>query len=66
MTTPKNAQMYIVSEYGLADVYLKTMKDRVRAIIKIAHPDYRQQLKEQIITTPFMFEDDFDETDLFS
>lgn len=66
VTTPKNAQMYIVSEWGVADVYLKSMKDRVRAIIKIAHPDYRQELKEKILTSPIMFEDDFDGVDLFN
>ncbi|NLV87202.1 MAG: hypothetical protein GX025_08315 [Clostridiales bacterium] len=66
VTTPKNAQMYIVTEHGVADVYLKTMKDRVRALIKIAHPDYRLELKEKILTTPYMFEDDFDGVELFS
>ena len=66
VTTPKNAQMYIVSEYGVANIYLKTMKDRVRALIKIAHPDYRLELKEKILTTPYMFEDDFDGVDLFA
>lgn len=66
VTTPKNAQMFIVSEYGVADVFLKTMKDRIRAIIKIAHPDYRVDLKEKILTSPIMVEDDFDGVDLFS
>ncbi len=66
VTTAKNAQMYIVTEYGVADVYLKTMKDRIRAIIKIAHPDYRQELKDKILTTPLMFEDDFDGYDLYN
>jgi len=66
VTTPKNFQMYIVTEYGIADVYLKTMKDRIRAIIKIAHPDYRQELKDKILTTPLMFEDDFDGYELFN
>lgn len=49
VTTPKNYQMYIVSEYGLADVYLKTIKDRIRALIKIAHPDFRMELKEKFV-----------------
>lgn len=66
VTTPKNFQMYIVTEYGVADIYLKTMKDRIRAIIKIAHPEYRLELKEQILTTPLMFEDDFYGFDLFA
>ena len=65
VTTPKNFQMYIVTEFGIADVFLKTMKDRIRAIIKIAHPDYRQELKEKILTTPLMREDDFEGCNLF-
>ncbi len=59
VTTPKNYQMYIVSEYGVADVYLKTMPDRIRAIIKIAHPDFRDWLKEKICTTSLISEGDF-------
>ncbi len=51
VTTPRYLQMYIVSEYGVADVFLKTNKDRIRAIIKIAHPDYIDTLKEQIVST---------------
>ncbi|MEG1165580.1 MAG: acetyl-CoA hydrolase/transferase C-terminal domain-containing protein, partial [Oscillospiraceae bacterium] len=62
VTTPKNYQMFIVSEYGVADVYLKTMKDRIRALIKIAHPDFRQELKEQICTTSLISERDFEGT----
>ncbi len=66
VTTAKNHQMYIVTEHGVADVYLKTMKDRIRAIIKIAHPDYRLELKEKICSTPLIGEDDFEGYDLFS
>ena len=65
VTTPKNYQMYIVSEYGLADVYLKTMKDRIKALIRIAHPDFREELKEKICTTPLIGEDDFVDFELF-
>jgi len=59
VTTPKNYQMYIVSEWGLADVFLKTCKDRIKAIIRIAHPDFRQELKDKICTTPLISEADF-------
>ena len=65
VTTPKNYQMYIVSEFGLADVYLKTMKDRIKALIKIAHTDFREELKEKICTTSLIGEDDFEGFDLF-
>jgi len=60
VTTPKVFVMYLVTEWGVADVFLKSIKDRIRAIIKIAHPEYRQQLMEQICTTPLMFEEDFE------
>lgn len=64
VTTPKNYQMYIVSEWGLADVFLKTTKDRIRALIKIAHPDFRQELKEKICTTPLISDEDFEGVEL--
>ncbi len=60
----KNYVMFIVSEWGLADVYLKSYIDRIKAIIKIAHPDFREQLKEQILTTPLIEECDFDGYDI--
>ena len=31
-----------------------------KAIIKIAHPDYRKQLMEKIVTTPLIYEEDFE------
>ena len=58
--------MYLVTEYGLADVFCKTLKDRIKAIIKIAHPDLRQELIDQIITTPLIKEDDFEGYDAFA
>ena len=61
VTTLKNFVMYLVSEYGVADVYLKTLRDRVKAIIQIAHPDFRAELKEKICTTPIISEEDFDD-----
>jgi len=65
VTTPKNYQMYIVSEYGLADIYLKTIPDRIRALIKIAHPKYREELKAKICTTSLISEADFAGFSLF-
>lgn len=65
VTTPKVFVMYVVTEYGVANVFMKTMKDRIRAIIKIAHPDYREELKEKICTTPLISEKDFEGIDLF-
>lgn len=61
ITTPKYLSMYIVSEYGVADVYLRTNKDRIRALLPIAHPDFRAELKEQIISTGMIKAEDFAE-----
>lgn len=66
VTTPKNVQMYIVSEWGVADVYLKTIPDRVKALLKIAHPKYRKWLYDSILSSPLVYEKDFPEDfDLF-
>ena len=59
VTTLKNIVMYLVSEWGVADVYLKSLKERIRSIILIAHPDFRKELKEKICTSPLIDEEDF-------
>ena len=56
----KNYVMFVVSEWGIADVYLKSYVDRIKALIKIAHPDFRQWLKDQILTTTLIEEADFE------
>ncbi|MGD8426408.1 MAG: acetyl-CoA hydrolase/transferase C-terminal domain-containing protein, partial [Balneolaceae bacterium] len=38
---------YVVTEYGIANLYGKTMRQRARALIDIAHPDLREELEEQ-------------------
>ncbi len=40
VTTTRNDVQYIVTEYGIADLKGKTMRERARALIKIAHPDF--------------------------
>lgn len=44
VTTSRNDIHYIVTEYGIADLRGKTLKDRARALIAIAHPKFREQL----------------------
>ena len=65
VTTPKNYVMFIVSEWGIADVYLRTYTDRIKALIRIAHPEFREWLKEKILTTPLIEEWDFRDYDMF-
>lgn len=47
VTTPRSDVMYIVTEYGVADLYLRSVPDRVKAMISIAHPDFREELERQ-------------------
>ncbi len=35
---------YIITEYGIANLYGKTIKERVKALVNIAHPDHREEL----------------------
>lgn len=44
VTTPKSDVHYIVTEYGVADLRGKTLADRARMLIAIAHPDFRDSL----------------------
>jgi acyl-CoA hydrolase len=36
---------YIITEYGIANLYGKTIKDRVKALVNIAHPDHRENIE---------------------
>ncbi len=47
VTTSKNDVDYIVTEYGMAKLRGKTLSQRVRALIAIAHPDFRDELTYQ-------------------
>ena len=49
VTVPRADAQYIVTEYGIADVYCKTFAERAEALINIAHPDFREELTNQAI-----------------
>lgn len=38
---------YVVTEFGVADLWGKNIRQRVRSLIDIAHPDHREILMEQ-------------------
>ncbi|MEG1730984.1 MAG: acetyl-CoA hydrolase/transferase C-terminal domain-containing protein [Oscillospiraceae bacterium] len=59
VTTPRFLVQYLVTEYGVVDVYLKSIKDRIKAIISIAHPDFREELKQKAIAMKIIGEEDF-------
>jgi 4-hydroxybutyrate CoA-transferase len=45
--TSRNHVHYIVTEYGIANLYGKTIRQRAHALIGIAHPDFRDELTYQ-------------------
>ena len=46
-TVPRYYADYIVSEYGIAHLKGKHNSERAQALIKIAHPNARGQLRQQ-------------------
>ena len=46
VTTSKNDINYVVTEYGVAQLRGKSAKQRVEALIGIAHPNFRNELRE--------------------
>lgn len=47
VTTGKNDVDYIVTEYGVAHLRGKSASERAEALINIAHPDFRAELRRQ-------------------
>jgi acyl-CoA hydrolase len=47
VTTPRTDIMYVVTEYGMVHLKGKSVADRARAMISIAHPDFREELERQ-------------------
>jgi acyl-CoA hydrolase len=47
VTTPRTDVMYVVTEYGLVNLKGKSVAERAKALIGIAHPDFREELERQ-------------------
>ena len=46
VTVPRTYVDFVVSEYGIAELRGKTVQERARAMCEIAHPDYRDPLRD--------------------
>lgn len=49
VTTPRSDVQNIVTEYGIANLAAKSLPERVVALIRIAHPDFRESLAKQAV-----------------
>lgn len=47
ITTSRNDVDTVVTEYGIAQLRGKTLRERAQSLIAIAHPDFREELKAQ-------------------
>lgn len=45
VVTTRSHVQYVVTEYGIADLYGKNLKQRVKELVKIAHPDHRESVE---------------------
>lgn len=48
VTTPRTWVQYVVTEYGVADLKYKSTLERAKALIEIAHPDFRAELRRNL------------------
>jgi 4-hydroxybutyrate CoA-transferase len=47
VVTGRNHVHFVVTEYGVADLYGKSIRQRVKALVGISHPDFRADLEKQ-------------------
>lgn len=45
VTVPRTLAHYVVTEHGVADLKGKTQRQRAEALIEVAHPDFRGELR---------------------
>lgn len=47
VVTSRGDVHYVVTEYGVANLYAKGVHERARALINISHPDFREELERR-------------------
>ena len=47
VTTPRSDMMYLVTEYGCVNLKGLSVAERARAVIGLAHPDFREELSRE-------------------
>ena len=48
ITVPRTYAQYVVTEYGIANLKFKSRRERAEALINIAHPDLRGELRASL------------------
>lgn len=58
VVTSRGDAHYVVTEYGVAYLHGKTIRERALALISIAHPDFRRELLEFVKQKHYVYEDE--------
>lgn len=53
ISADRNEIEYVVTEYGIANLKYKSLKERAEALIGLAHPDYRADLRRELKQMPW-------------
>ncbi|MFC1778505.1 GNAT family N-acetyltransferase [Pseudomonadota bacterium] len=57
VVTSRGDVHYVVTEYGIANLHGKTIRERAMALIHIAHPDHREKLMEEARQRKLVYSD---------
>ena len=50
VTTTRAHVHYVATEYGVVNLFGKSLKQRAKALISIAHPNFREELEREVFT----------------
>ena len=54
VVTSRGLVRYVVTEYGIAYLHGKSIRERAKSLIEIAHPDFRNELYEYCEKTKWL------------
>lgn len=57
VVTSRGDVHYVVTEYGIANLHGKTIRERAMALIHIAHPDHREKLMQEARDRRMVYKD---------
>ena len=63
ISAPRTMIQYVATEYGIASLSGKTLRERAEAMASIAHPDFREELMKYVSTAGVESVVDYNEAD---
>ena len=54
VTTSRGDVHYVVTEFGIANLHGRTVRERVDALIRIAHPNFKEELEKYAVQQKFL------------